>query len=59
MKASIDATGKLKVSAETELESFALDQWFKLYDARIEHTGASQAILQIETNIEKTGTQEY
>lgn len=56
MKAEIDENGKLKISPETGLESFALKMWWEDYTIRAqdEKEGLSVyhfAVLHIETKV--------
>ena len=55
MKAELDACGKLKISPETELESFALKMWWVDYMKSIQDTkdGVSNfrfAVLHVDTS---------
>lgn len=46
MKAEISSKGRLLVTAENELESFALNKWFELY---LSYNESELTVLQIRT----------
>ena len=48
MKAEIDESGKLSVTAETSLESFALARWWDDYAAQDSYVGGEKHFADLE-----------
>ena len=47
MKVTLNAEGRLKIQAETELESYGLKQWWKNYNPE----GEGESVLEVESTV--------
>jgi hypothetical protein len=50
MRAELDETGRLKISAESSVETYALSHWFAMW-------GEHKAVLQVETLEHRDGAE--